>query len=174
MKISDWIQVVAIVVSLIVSSISIYLSNKAIKQTDKNIQDSNRPYVSIYSEVIDTVTYARYLVIKNFGQTSAKIEKLNFEGLENDQYNGKNQLQSLVGSTIAPGQKFATVLDSENASKIYSTIHYKSNDGTLYVENYDVKLDQTADLLWQKAPKSKDGVEGAITNAAHAIVKTLK
>lgn len=42
MKSSDWIQVIAICLTLIVSVISIVQSNRSIKLTEKTIEESNR------------------------------------------------------------------------------------------------------------------------------------
>ncbi len=64
MKSSDWIQVIAICLTLIVSVISIVQSNRSIKLTEKTIEESNRPYVSAYVDIIDTTFFAKYLVLK--------------------------------------------------------------------------------------------------------------
>ena len=50
MSIGDWIQVIAIVTSLIVSLVSIIQTQKSLKITRETIESENRPYLSFYIE----------------------------------------------------------------------------------------------------------------------------
>ncbi|EGP5619480.1 hypothetical protein DUC53_001679 [Enterococcus faecium] len=168
MSISDWIQVIAILVSLAVSVISIV-------QTRKSTLEANKPYVSIYVDIIDTSFFGKYLVVKNFGKTSAKILSLEFQGLDKDPINKKRQLQSLVGGTIAPNQKFSTTVENDFTEIVTAKIIYEDYKGKITKESFTLNFSQTSDMMWKRDETRKRSDEAkAINNAAHAIVKTLK
>ena len=71
MTISNWISVAGILVSLGIATWSAH-------QTKVAAQLASRPYVSVYLEAIDTVYFSKYLVIKNFGNSSAVITSIKF------------------------------------------------------------------------------------------------
>lgn len=174
MKTSDVIQIIAICVSLLVSMISILQTNKSIKLTEKSIKDANRPYLSIYSETIDTIYFSKHLVLKNFGNTSAKILNINVEGIPT---NLKKEIDfsSLVGGTIAPKQKFTTSIDDDFDKTIYFEVTYQELNGDIHKENFTVKTDMTNTLLWTTLTESKDSSEAsAIKKATHALIKAFK
>lgn len=81
-SISDWIQVIAIVVSLVTGAISIRLSRIAIEQsakaneqnalsielTKQAAEDMARPYVNVYVDIFAIKKHSRMFTFKNFGQ----------------------------------------------------------------------------------------------------------
>lgn len=171
---SDWIQVIAICISLLVSVISIIQSNKSIKLSEKSIEDSNRPYLSFHIETIDTIYFSKSLTLKNFGNTSAKIIELEFLS-DLDEYNQDKQMKSLVNGTIAPGQKFSTSLDPNFNEIIKISLTYKDLSNNIYQEMFEVKTDMSNDLLWSSQKNSGDSLEAtAIKKSAHAIIKAFK
>lgn len=174
MNVSDWIQVIAICVSLFVSVVSILQTRKSIKMTEKSVFDANRPYVSIFVEALDTVYFEKYLVIKNFGNTSAKILSIAFK-TDLDEWNNKYKLQTLVDGSIAPGQKFTSSLDESFNELIVVSISYEDLDGNIYTDLFNVKTDMSKRLLWSAKSKRSDSSEAtAIKQSAQAIIKNLK
>lgn len=172
--ISDLIQVVAICISLLVAVISIIQSNKSIRLSEKSIEDANRPYLSFYVETIDTIYFSKDLVLKNFGNTSAKILELTFL-TPLDETNEERQLNSLINGTVAPQQKFTTNLDSDFNELISIHIKYQDLSNNIYEESFDVKTDMGNDLLWSAQSFSKDSPEAtAIKQSTHAIIKAFK
>lgn len=67
---SDIIDIVSVVASLITSIIAIVISVKTLQQNSKMIEESSRPYISIY---IQTLYDRNFFVLKNFGNSTAKI-----------------------------------------------------------------------------------------------------
>lgn len=123
---------------------------------------------------MDTVYFEKYLTIKNFGHTAAKILELDFQ-TKLDIYNEQFKLQSLVGGTIAPGQKFTSSLDEDFNDLVIVAITYQDMDGNTYQERFDVKTDMSKQLLWNAETKKSDSNEAtAIKLSAQAIVKNLK
>ena len=76
---SDYIEILGIIVSLICSIVAIVISIKTLKQNSEMIENSTRPYIGVYlaSTYIRDVTC--YLVVKNFGQSSAFIESFSYD-----------------------------------------------------------------------------------------------
>ena len=71
---SDIIQIISIFASLIMSTIAIIISLKTLQQNSKMIRDSSRPYVSIFFHPLFNLDY---LILKNFGNSTAKIISIN-------------------------------------------------------------------------------------------------
>lgn len=167
MKISDWIQVIAILVSLAISVASLI-------QTRNSILDANRPYISIYIETLDTVYFGKYIVIKNFGKTSALIKSISVESNNNDIPNDFD-LSTLQNGIIAPNQKFTNSLDKSFKSTLTFHITYAELNGKTHTESQIVKTDMAAKLIWSAQTKSSDSKEAtAIKQSAQAIIKAFK
>jgi hypothetical protein len=170
MTISNYLQLLAIIVSLFAALSGIYIANK-------NIAHATRPYISVYSQFIDTTTATKYVVIKNFGKSMAKIESIKFSKPFLT-INQVTQLQSLVGTTIAPSQKFMSFVENNFKEHITVTVKYSDLNGTKYSENYPLNFDATDQLFWINtnypgADKNDSTETVAIRSAAHLIAKHL-
>lgn len=174
MTTSDWIQSIAILTSLIVALISILQTRAAAKTTERTIQEANRPNIALYVETLDTIYFHKYIVLKNFGNTSATIIDLTFEG-ELDEYNNKFRMETLIGGTVAPQQKFTSSLETKFEKTIVGSITYKDFNEKTYTESFAIKTDMASKLFWESQTNSSDTAEAAaIKNAAQAIIKTIK
>lgn len=174
MEISDWIQMVGILLTLVFSSVAVWQSYKSIKLTEKSIKDANRPYLSVYIELIDTVYFSKEISIKNFGNTSAKILAINIEGVPDNKKKEIN-FSSLIDGSIAPKQKFSTSLDDDFKDTLYFDVSYQEMDGTFCHEKFTVKTDIADTLLWSTQTISSDSPEAtAIKKATHAIIKAFR
>lgn len=100
-------------VSLITALVAIVISVLTLKQNSKMIESSTRPYIGIYL----ASTYIRdvncYLVIKNFGQSSAFIESFSYD------FDLKNTcdapdycpFKSIESSTLMPQQSNKSTIE---------------------------------------------------------------
>ena len=77
-SLAEFIQILVSCISLAIALSSLYQSKKSIQLTEKSILSANRPYVMFYIETLDTVYFEKYIVIKNFGKSAAKILDLTF------------------------------------------------------------------------------------------------
>lgn len=80
LALSDIIEIVGIIVSAIVSIVAIVISVKTLKQTqitneqnNRMLEESTRPYVTIYLDAITVCEQTSYFVLKNFGNSPALI-----------------------------------------------------------------------------------------------------
>lgn len=98
------------IVSLVISVKALKQSQKSIELTEKSILDSNRPYVVIYRDYIQvSSTVHEYVIIKNFGNTGAIIDQILFSPVLLDDIRGKKIFEHISGTFIAPGQSISTV-----------------------------------------------------------------
>ena len=74
MALSDWINAVLCVLSFILAVISVITVIITLKQNNKMIENSTRPYIAIYSNVTYFQDTKFYIILKNFGQSGAMIE----------------------------------------------------------------------------------------------------
>lgn len=172
MNISDIIQLIGILTSLTTSIIAIGISVRSLKQNSKMIEESTRPYISVYgaSVYVDSPSY--YLTVKNFGQSSATITSFtyDFDLLKcideriNDPKNTspyKEPFENIENTTMAPGQAFHAIIDFNKAIAQTKSInfHLKYSSGTHEYED-DICLNLIGNLgnYVLFPPSSKDNL----------------
>ncbi len=107
---SDIINIISIIASLIPSIVAIVISIKSLRQNNKMIEASSRPYISIYVESITLCEQTSFFVIKNFGNTPAYINDFQYDPILKKTKQSKTsnaineQFDYVKGITLAPGQ----------------------------------------------------------------------
>ncbi|WP_270993504.1 hypothetical protein [Listeria seeligeri] len=173
MTTSDWIQIISIIATFLISTVSIIIALKSLKLTKNSIESANRPYVACFLDMVSVGHYQKYLVIKNFGSTPAIIKKISFIG----EITLKNRidLDSLHETTIAPNQKFAIVYDKKASNKSIVTvkINYQDLHGNLYEELFQINPNFTKNLV-SATSKQEDNTDKyyILKNIFHEITKT--
>ena len=79
------------------------------------IEESTRPFISVYTDEINAGDPFFYLVVKNFGKSTAYITKFEYDfkfsmdaiKIRND----RDYLQQLNNAVLAPGQSRICTLD---------------------------------------------------------------
>ena len=172
MNITDWIQAFSSIIALAISTF-------AVIQTYKIQKDNSRPYLNVYVEFIDTVTASKYISIKNFGKSPAFVTDLKFSK-KLDKLNKDTNMQSMIGTTLAPNQKVMTVVDNKYNEKLTATIHYTDKRNHSYSETFPLNFN-IDDFHWtpENLPNSEEKAEEssearAIRMAAHAILKKIQ
>lgn len=111
---SDIIQIIGILASLLTSIIAIVISICTLRQNSRMIEDSTRPYIGIYGAETYIGSPHYYLVIKNFGQSSAFIRSFTYDfdlsQCVNHDFDSE-PFQNIENSTLMPGQSFRCVID---------------------------------------------------------------
>ena len=113
LELKDIIDIILSVSGFAVSLVAIYQANRSIKLTENSIYEANRPVVSVYLDYIQTLSnMTEYLVIKNFGNSVATINKIEFDKDMPKTSKDKTTLFSdlTLPLLLAPGQSFSTVL----------------------------------------------------------------
>lgn len=143
---SDCIELFGIFISLITSIIAIVISIKTLKQNSKMIEDSTRPNIGVYLASTYIRDISCYLVVKNFGQSSAFIESFtyDFDLKSIGNVPRYNPFDNIEGSTLMPLQTNKCVIDLnkvlEQTHEINFHITYRSGTHK-YQDTICVKLD---------------------------------
>jgi hypothetical protein len=138
MQISDWINVSLCILSFILAAISVVTVVITLRQNNKMIQNSTRPYIVAFAQITNFQEPTFYLVIKNFGVSGATIEKMECS-IELNQVSYRDEMtpfNHIEGTFLAPGQSITSSLYSkkfkEHDIKDFNvTLHY--SDG---IKNY--------------------------------------
>lgn len=160
LTVSDIIEIVGIIASLITSIVAITISIVTMRQNSKMIEESTRAIIAIYGESINTGSPVFYFVIKNFGNSLATITKFtsdfDFTGCYGFK-TGRNWIADLNNCTIAPGQSRICKIDYDKITRpITFDIEYISS-GKKYIESMVVDLKAGADMVTTKtATKDKE------------------
>ena len=104
---SDIVQILGIIASFLTAIVAIIISLVTLRQNSKMLEESSRAVISVYSQSINTGTPMLFLVVKNFGNSTATIRKFDYDFDFTDCYcfrSDRDYLKDLVGSTLAPKQ----------------------------------------------------------------------
>lgn len=133
MSTSNIIEIISIIVSLITDIVAIYLSVKALRQNNKMLEESTRPYISIYVESITLCEQTSFFVIKNFGNTPAYITDFKYDPILKETKQSMDlileQFDYVKGITLAPGQSKMLTYDVTKLpyDELIFTIEYSSS-----------------------------------------------
>lgn len=168
----DWIEIGISVVTAIVSITSIIIAVKSLKMTQKSIEDANRPYVYCYISTSGVGTFSKYFIIRNSGTTPAYINDLKFNNAEGVFVKNMYPV-SIIGSTIAPGQQLATLIDSNMDKKFTATITFKDTLNNVTTQTTELNSGMSS-LLFRAIPNDRKLSDEAnmLRNLAHEIHKT--
>lgn len=171
LTVSDYIQVISILISTFIAVSSIVISVFTLRQTNKITKETNRPYVVAYYDAINVSAPIKYLIIKNFGVSSATIDSIKFEPTVLNEYTKKPMFSSLINHTIAPSQKIMTSIDVKEPRTFRITISYHLEKDK-YCDSFDINLNSISDNVYAKSHPGGAGIlEKAIIDAASEITR---
>lgn len=147
MSISDKINLTLCIFTALLSVLSIIFVVITIRQNQRMLESSTRPYLTIYDNFTNFQSPSYYLVLKNFGQSSATIKNFHYDMDLSDCVIFKNApppFMNLENTTLSPGQSLATEIDIRKAlgknKSINFHIEYSSQSGKCYAENVSLNL----------------------------------
>lgn len=139
------VNIILCVLSFVLAAISVVTVVITLRQNSKMIENSSRPYISIYHGHTYFQCMNHYLIVKNFGSSTATITAFECDlDLDKLAYTkGYPPFQNLVGTSIAPGQKIMYRINAKELIKVeYLTIRlkYQSNSKFKYSEELSIKI----------------------------------
>lgn len=172
------VNICSCILTFLLSTISVVILIVTIRQNSRMLENASRAYIAIYSEITYVHAMNFYLIIKNFGQSSAIINSLECD----TDLSKFAHIETLVpfshmeNVSIAPNQSFKCALQSVNlfASKIPSInfkVTYTSNNKK-YVETFCINLKALTGLVNTKASSKEDPLK-MISNTLQDINKRL-
>lgn len=154
-------NIILSVLSFLLAVISLVIVVITLRQNSKMIEESSRPFISIYTQFVNIGDPKFYLVVRNYGKSTAYLTKFTSDADFSKCYvhTTKNYIEQLSSCTIAPGQSRVCALDydkvaSKVADKVHFSIAYKSLTKT-YAEEMDVNMMSAVGM-----PKGQDATPG--------------
>ncbi len=163
MNISDYINIVLCILSFLLAAISVITVVITLRQNNRMIENSTRPYITIYSRVTNFSSPSYYIVLKNSGQSGATIESL-ITDIDLIYYSFSDEhrpFDNIKDTFVAPGQTIVCNLDpikmsKEKVDKINFKIEYSTNIKK-YDETYTINfLGDTNNIQTRSATRDKE------------------
>lgn len=129
---SDIIQLIGIVTTSFTSLTAIIISVVSLRQNSKMIEESSRPYISVYIGATQFSQPLLYLIIKNFGESAGTITDFSSDiDLREYTYDSRHiPFGNIIGTTLSPKEEIIfpiNVADSDKELNIMNiSISYKS------------------------------------------------
>lgn len=113
--------------SLFLAILSIIFVIITIHQNNRVLENSTRPYLSIYADTINSKRLKTYLILKNYGNSPAVISNLSCnQDMKNWSFHSQYPpLVNLDGATINPNQKILYLINTENNKNINTPLEFK-------------------------------------------------
>ena len=115
MQARDYIELLLLIASFILATISVTTVIITIRQNNKMIKSSTRPYIVALTRTTIFKDQRFYIVIKNFGNAGATIKKMNcsFDLSKASFIEGKTPFNYIKGTFLAPGQSISCCLNTD-------------------------------------------------------------
>ncbi len=178
MEISVITNICLCILSFLLAVVSVVTVIVGLKQNSRMLENESRAYVAIYGEITYTPHLVFYLIVKNFGKSSASI--ISFEcdrDLSIFAYIEKfTPFSHMENISIAPGQSFRCALQhfplfGSGIPSINFKITYKSNN-KIYSEDFSVVLKAYTNLVNTKSSSQEEPLR-TISHALEDINKRL-
>lgn len=156
MDVATIVNIILCILSFILAVISVVTVVITLRQNYKMIEESTRPYISIYigsTYFSDTVIY---LIIKNFGSSSAVIEEFDSDiDFSICSYDVDHiPFEHIVGTHLCPSESILFPINSyklsQNAQTINISIKYRASQ-KIYCEKISVNFDAHCDRAHLRA-----------------------
>lgn len=150
----DWVALATMLITAFATTSSIIIAINTLKQNNKMIEESTRPVITIYKEVIHINSPMEYLIVKNFGSSSAKVDDIIFDEEKfkkisklSSTVKYRNPFPFLIDSQIAPGQSFKIPIKTMDTDieSIEFVLKYSSSIKS-YTETALVQLKQDSGI----------------------------
>lgn len=163
MNISVIVNIVLSILSFILAALSLIFVIITIRQNNKMIESSTRPYVVVYNDLVNgAATPIQFLIIRNFGQSAATIQSLEITPKVHVRYSDEI-FKYMKNQVIAPGQSYSTAFKLDDSSVILNAAIVYTSESKTYSENYSISQKAISDNVHSKV-KVED------TNHAQKII----
>lgn len=143
MTVAEYIELGVGLVTAATAVISVLIAVKTLRQNNKMIRNSSRPYIAVSFQSTNSQSISVYLIIKNYGASGAEIKSLKFS----DKLVGVSAskiwappFEGINGTFLAPGQSIVCAIDttklhSNNIECLKATVEYTDGINN-YKEDY--------------------------------------
>lgn len=144
MDVATTVNIALCILSFVLAAISVITVVITLRQNNKMIEESTRPTISVYTDEINAGNPFFYLIVKNFGKSTAYITKFEYDFDFTGCYkikNDKDYLKGLNNAVLAPGQSRICTLDYAKINKeVTFTLEYHSEANRVYSDKFTIDL----------------------------------
>lgn len=185
MSFETTLQLILVVTTALVGIASIIIAVLTLRQNNKMIESNTRPILRFYLTQLNIQTVQHYLVLKNFGSSSARITNFHcdFDLTQITYKELSDPFRYIIGTELAPGQKLYTSFASIESKKFVNNwnkshdepltfqieLSYISEVGKQYDEHIDINL--SYDTGFTYARPSINTCEDGVKYSMHALVQ---
>ena len=179
MNISVIVNIILSVLSFALAVISIALVIITLRQNNKILEASNRPYITMYFESITTTKRVNYFVIKNFGNTSGTIKRFSYPAelktslQSHPLYN--EQFDCIEGIALAPGQSklFPYNVSILNEISHFEIVYISPFSDKEYTEIIDIDAKKMGHIPVERPgkPKTENCFHDSLITTLHEIAE---
>lgn len=108
MDLSTKVNIVLCILSFVLAAVSVITVIITLRQNNRMIAESTRPYITIFLDAITICEQTSYFVLKNFGHCAATITRFEYDKClkttKQKSILNQEQFDCILGITLAPGQ----------------------------------------------------------------------
>lgn len=141
------------IIQSLTAIIALIISVCTLKQNSKQIEESTRPYITVYIKTINLGTPYKMLIIKNFGKSAGKINtfKCDYNLSKISYLDDLTPFNSIQESTLVPNQSYKSLINPPEENLILNfQISYTSTSNIKYNENISIKVDANKDNAYSR------------------------
>lgn len=148
MTLSDKIQLATCIVTAFIGMVSIAVAIFTLRANNRMIEESTRPYLVFYIDMVNTGSNHYYIILKNFGTSGATINSLttdfDLNKLSLLPDSNENPFSNIKNTFMAPDQKLYTTLFNQNfkdlPDELRFSISYTSTSGLSYSDTFNINF----------------------------------
>lgn len=167
------IEVLLGIITISTAFISIIISVATLRQNNKMIEESTRPYIVVYGYVTNFGSPVYTIAVKNFGSSAAKITKFqsryNLDRIAINPGEDRVPFDRIKGTLMPPGFSIIRDVNWKDIGSIEFEIEYVQGKKK-YKDHFDVNFD-----VEKNNPNGKVFCENNITkNVLYAMQEYIK
>ncbi len=167
------------ILSVILVVVSVSVAVITVRQNNKMIEASTRPYIVVTSKMTNFGSPVYYLVLKNYGQSGAHIDawSVDFDLAKCSLGEGRVPFSNIEGSFLAPSQSVVCAVDYQKLKALdrgllVFEITY-SSESKSYKEKCRVNIAAYADLVHARSSSSSGDLKNISYALQDLVEKTL-
>ena len=175
LTVSDIIEIIGIIASLITSITAIGISLKTLKQNSVMMENSTRPNLQIYPVYMNTIVY---IIVKNYGASEAYIDQITcshkFTSKETMNDNlGTDIFSRMNGAILSPGYALKCPLIASEITDNDFEFHvtYHSSEKTYSAE---FRFNVSANAPFADIYPASDTTDGHLRNISRELRDIVK
>ena len=164
------------VISLLIALVAVMISMATLQQNRNMVEESTRPYITLTFDSITTSSQRSGFILKNYGRTSAIIDKFIVDDIllsHPQRYDGLNkQFDLMEGTIFAPGQSVFLPYSVSGIEKSVVTFELAySSEFKSYHSNFSFNVSNMSHRYTTRTNEYSNGDTHEIAQCLHEIIE---